>query len=168
MKLLVRADRDKLLEVSNVKLWLTTVVKNIGMRSLGDPVCYDVPLQLKKMGVDPYQDEGGCTGLIALSTSHAAIHTWPLQKRAVADVYSCREFDPEYVISITKGVFRTDEVQWTDLTFALKRPRQSTKMVAIAQTVANQVLAKLEHLQPGSDCCRLMKYELFGSGGWGG
>jgi S-adenosylmethionine/arginine decarboxylase-like enzyme len=82
---------------SKVEAFLTDLTEAIGMRTLFGPVSVDVPIEISKLGSTPYEDEGGVTGIVVLSTSHCAIHTWPLQNKAVLDVYSCRSFDLETV-----------------------------------------------------------------------
>ena len=52
---------------------------------------------MEKMNVEPFEDEGGVTGIGVLSTSHCAVHTWPLRSFFVMDVYSCRDFDVDIV-----------------------------------------------------------------------
>ena len=37
------------------------------------------------------------TGTVVLSTSHVALHTWPVRHFFILDVFSCRDFDPETV-----------------------------------------------------------------------
>jgi spermidine synthase len=38
----------------------------------------------------------GVTGVIVLSTSHISIHTWPEERYASLDFYTCGEHDPEF------------------------------------------------------------------------
>jgi S-adenosylmethionine decarboxylase len=54
-----------------------------------------------------------------LSTSHFAIHTWPLRSFFVMDVYSCRDFDDQVVRDLVKERFATYKLRVSDLTFAL-------------------------------------------------
>lgn len=99
IKILGRGDADRLGSADQVEAFLIELVGRIGMRRLGEPHLYSVDLEIEKLGVEPFEDEGGITGVVVLSTSHCAIHTWPLRASAdnemfVLDVYSCRDFDP--------------------------------------------------------------------------
>ena len=59
------------------------------------------------------------TGVCVLSTSHCAIHTWPLRGFFVMDVYSCRDFDPALVRQMVAERFGAYQLRITDLTFSL-------------------------------------------------
>ncbi len=41
----------------------------------------------------------GVTGVIVLSTSHIAIHTWPEKNYAALDIYTCGDSDPAQAIT---------------------------------------------------------------------
>jgi hypothetical protein len=58
-------------------------------------------------------------GSVVLSTSHVAIHTWPLRRIAVVDAYSCRDFDEELLAELAQGWFDADRVLVRDLSWAL-------------------------------------------------
>jgi S-adenosylmethionine decarboxylase proenzyme len=47
----------------------------------------------------------GVTGMLVLSTSHISIHTWPEERYASLDFYTCGEQDPiDQVESLFKGL----------------------------------------------------------------
>ncbi|WP_374719912.1 adenosylmethionine decarboxylase [Parageobacillus toebii] len=47
----------------------------------------------------------GITGMLILSTSHISIHTWPEERYASLDFYTCGEQDPiDQVESLLKGL----------------------------------------------------------------
>jgi S-adenosylmethionine/arginine decarboxylase-like enzyme len=81
---------------------------------------YEVETEIAKLGVEPFEDEGGVTGVCVLSTSHCSIHTWPLRSFFVMDVYSCRDFDPSAVEKhLTERVGAYD-LQITDVSASLE------------------------------------------------
>jgi len=82
-----------------IRQTLLELIELAGMRALAEPSVYDVPLQLEKLGLEPFEDEGGITALACLSTSHVAIHTWPLRQTYHLDLYSCRYFDKAPVMA---------------------------------------------------------------------
>lgn len=107
-----------------VKDFLTNLVHALGMRPLGEPIMHDVELDLSKLGVEPFEDEGGVTGTVVLSTSHCAIHTWPAREKPffVLDVYSCRDFDMNTVTRMLEERVGLTSARVTDITDALLPP----------------------------------------------
>ncbi|MDD9936739.1 MAG: S-adenosylmethionine decarboxylase [Myxococcales bacterium] len=98
---------------------LQAMVGRLGMRMLGEPHLYEVDEQLAKMNVEPFEDEGGTTGVVVLSTSHCAVHTWPLRAHFVMDVYSCRDYDPTAVQAVLEEHFGAHSMRVTDLSHSL-------------------------------------------------
>jgi len=90
------------------------------MRLLDKPHMYEVETEIAKLGVEPFEDEGGVTGICVLSTSHCSIHTWPLRPFFVMDVYSCRDFDPAVVESHIQAKLGAYDIQVTDVSAALE------------------------------------------------
>ncbi len=108
--------------VDRVRTFLSTLVPALGMRPLGEPVLHDVEIDLAKMNVEPFEDEGGVTGFCVLSTSHCSIHTWPAREFFVLDVYSCRDFPPALVLEHLRGAFETANLKLTDVSDTLEPP----------------------------------------------
>lgn len=131
IKVLGRGLPDPLGSESTVERFLVDLVDQLGMRQLGQAHIYDVVQDIEKLGVEPFEDEGGVTGFIVLSTSHCAIHTWPLradkprQEMFVLDVYSCRGFELDPVKRLLGGYFgaRPPEIRVHDVSFALEFQR---------------------------------------------
>jgi S-adenosylmethionine decarboxylase len=120
IKVLGKASSDALRSVDGVKEFLMDLVYELGMRPLGDTHMYEVEEEIQKLGVEPFEDEGGVTGICVLSTSHCAIHTWPLRSFFVMDIYSCRDFDPAIVGEFIATKLGAYKLKMTDLTFALE------------------------------------------------
>lgn len=119
IKVLGTASPEKLRSVAGVTQFLADLVEALGMRCLGQPHTYEVREEIDKLGAVPFEDEGGVTGIAVLSTSHCAIHTWPLRSCFVMDVYSCRAFDTQAVGDTLATHFDTRKLRITDLTFSL-------------------------------------------------
>ena len=49
--------------------------------------------------------ESGVSSIILMAESHISIHTYPFKKFAVADVFSCKEFNVEECLRILKNRF---------------------------------------------------------------
>jgi S-adenosylmethionine decarboxylase len=120
VKVLSRGAPERLGDVACVESTLVELVGLLGMRPLGEPHMYEVETEIAKLGVEPFEDEGGVTGVCVLSTSHCAIHTWPMRPFFVMDVYSCRDFDPAMVEEHLARKLGAYDVQVTDLSFALE------------------------------------------------
>lgn len=135
VKILGQASAERLRDARGIEALLEGTIAQLGMRLLGEPHMYEVEEEIAKLGVEPFEDEGGVTGVAVLSTSHCAIHTWPLRGFFVMDVYSCRDFDPADLERAIQERLGTTRLQLTDLTHALEwrevpvvaKPRRPTR-----------------------------------------
>lgn len=107
-------------DASVVESMLVDLIDVLGMRLLGEPHMYEVEAEISKLGKEPFEDEGGVTGVCVLSTSHCSIHTWPLRPFFVMDVYSCRDFDPADVERFLQQRIGAYDIQVTDVSAALE------------------------------------------------
>lgn len=122
-----KASPDTLFNASHLGKCVEELVQSLGMQLLGEVVVRDVELDLNKLGKEPFEDEGGMTvqaggvrvAYGTLSTSHIAIHTWPLRGEYVMDIYSCREFSIEDVSQVIEE-WLLGEKQITDLSYSLE------------------------------------------------
>jgi S-adenosylmethionine decarboxylase len=119
IKVLGRGSSARLGDASNVEAMLRDLVGILGMRPLGVPHMYEVEAEIAKLGVEPFEDEGGVTGVCVLSTSHCSVHTWPLRPFFVMDVYSCRDFDATKVEQHLFDRFAAYDLQVTDVSESL-------------------------------------------------
>jgi S-adenosylmethionine/arginine decarboxylase-like enzyme len=120
IKVLGRGNAALLGDAKNVESTLRELIDILGMRLLGEPHLYEVETEIAKLGVEPFEDEGGVTGVCVLSTSHCTIHTWPLRPFFVMDVYSCRDFEPSDVEQHIAKRLGAYDLQLTDLSFSLE------------------------------------------------
>jgi len=120
IKILGRGSAALLGDVTVITEMLQKLVDLLGMRMLGPAHLYDVECEIEKLGKEPFEDEGGVTGICVLSTSHCSIHTWPLRPFFVMDVYSCRDFDPALVGAHLAVMLGAYDVQLTDVSAALE------------------------------------------------
>jgi hypothetical protein len=126
-------NRKKLGDVSAVRKFLELVVPAVGMQALAEPIMFDIPIVLEKANLSCAEDEGGVTGVASgavrsvisgtavLSTSHAAMHTWPEHSYAVFDLYSCRDFSLLVVTALLTEHFDIGigDMQVHDFSYAL-------------------------------------------------
>lgn len=107
-----------------IREFIVEMVSALGMRLLASPTIFDVAIAIEKLGKEPFEDEGGVTGVGVLSTSHVSIHTWPAREAPmfVLDVYSCRDFDAGDVIRLARERLGMTSMHVTDLSESLRPP----------------------------------------------
>ena len=138
IKVLGRGTPSRMGDVKTVETMLVDLIDVLGMRILDKAHMYDVETEISKLGVEPFEDEGGVTGVCVLSTSHCSIHTWPLRPFFVMDVYSCRDFDTTSVEKLLTERLGAYDLQVTDVSealdykFASKPVRPETELVGQA------------------------------------
>jgi S-adenosylmethionine/arginine decarboxylase-like enzyme len=99
------------------------LVMALDMTALDKAAFYEVPVdpevleRVKRTG--KFEDEGGITGFQVISTSHMALHAWPLQNFFSLDAFSCKEFNEDLAISIVKETLAVV----TDHTIVLRRKK---------------------------------------------
>lgn len=121
------AEFAKLKDTALIERLLIDLVHAAGMRELDEPWVYDIRQELERQGVEPDPDEPeGVTGIVVLSTSHCAIHTWPHRGYAVIDAYSCADFETEPVTAVVEETFEPKRVTVFDLSYALELPPPPT------------------------------------------
>jgi S-adenosylmethionine decarboxylase len=84
--------------INDVKLvgdLLNELVELVGMQILRPAEIVAVPLN---PSVTSGEDDGGVTGTVILTTSHASIHTWPLRGHVSFDLFSCKDFNVKKVV----------------------------------------------------------------------
>jgi S-adenosylmethionine/arginine decarboxylase-like enzyme len=118
-----KADPVFLGNATRMKELVEGLIHCVGMQLLGEVQVHDVELDISKLGREPFEDEGGISVLGCLSTSHVALHGWPLRREYHLDIYSCRAFESATVIEILRDELRGD-LQVTDLTHALAWSRE--------------------------------------------
>lgn len=120
IKVLGIANPDLLGDPSHIENTMIKLIDLVGMRILGKPAVFDVPLEINKLNSEQFEDEGGVTtqivGFSTLTTSHVAIHTWPLRKEFHLDLYSCRFFSKEKAIGFLTDLLQIERAQISDLT----------------------------------------------------
>ena len=70
-------EKASLRDEDTIKVILSSVIAGLGLRSIGSVW-------------HKFEGEGGVTGLIALTESHLACHTYPEHQTATFNLYCCR------------------------------------------------------------------------------
>ena len=79
------------LEPAHVMKLFDILVSALGMEYLLRPIAMRVEPDPGK--VNTTEDDGGWSVMAMITTSHLAIHTWPLRRAFMMDAFSCRDFD---------------------------------------------------------------------------
>lgn len=82
---------------SGIEDLFAKVIAALDMKALGPAQVYEVPVDpevLRRVELTGnFEDEGGITAVVVISTSHLSIHCWPLQKFFSLDAFSCKWYD---------------------------------------------------------------------------
>lgn len=101
MRLAAIANQEALDSEASVNGFLIDLVRRLDMRILAGPLAGRE---------DGPPDHAGCSGVVILYESHAAIHTYPHLGQAFLDVFSCKPFDPILAEEVIKQHFGSYEI----------------------------------------------------------
>lgn len=94
------ADRDFIFKV------LDELPGQLGMNKFSAPQITEVPEQ----GENSF-DRGGITGFVILIESHMSIHTFPEDRYASFDIFSCKDFDTSYASKLLMKMLGAKKVE---------------------------------------------------------
>lgn len=100
----------RLYDVKLIERFLRELTLEIGMTPLGSPVVHVIPIDHSRVKHE-LNDDGGITAMQVITTSHIAIHTWPLQGRARVSLDSCVPFAPITTEQWIKNFFGADNIE---------------------------------------------------------
>ncbi len=69
------------------------LVETLQMEYLQRPTAIRVPMDPDK--IDSEDDEGGWSVICQITTSHIALHGWPMRGAFMMDIFSCCDYDAE-------------------------------------------------------------------------
>lgn len=81
------------LSSENIIQLFDNIVDSLNMIYLTRPVVTPVPLEPNK--IETEEDEGGISVYAQITTSHIALHVWPLRRAFCMDIFSCKPFDTD-------------------------------------------------------------------------
>jgi len=82
----------------NIFSLFDALVKSLGMKYLSQPQAMQVPTDSEKLNSP--EDEGGWSFFCMITTSHIAIHTFPLKNAVMIDIFSCVHFDTDLAVNL--------------------------------------------------------------------
>ena len=75
-----------------------TLVQALDMQYLQRPMAIKVIPDTRKLDTD--EDDGGWSVICQITTSHIALHGWPLRGAFMMDIFSCKPYDADHAIQI--------------------------------------------------------------------
>jgi len=95
-------DPDQLSDENVVRVILDRYPGMMGMTKITQPTV------LEYRGSKP--EDWGVSGYVMIAESHIAMHTFPERRLVWADIFSCKDFDPEAVLTDLKQRFGLQEM----------------------------------------------------------
>jgi S-adenosylmethionine decarboxylase len=99
---------DRTLERSGLETFLNSLPGKIGMRVLNPAIV-----------IEGVESNPGLTGFVIIDFSHCSAHTFSKYNEALVDVFSCKPYDKEELITVILEYFGVDkrharikEVHW--------------------------------------------------------
>lgn len=89
------SDSPNLVSIPYITWFLTDLTRYINMSKLSEPYVHYINTE----------DDFGISGIIIIKESHISIHTWPRHNFLTMDIYSCKDFNPDKVISFCVDKF---------------------------------------------------------------
>lgn len=83
---------------------LKTLPEEIGMKILLEPIVAFAQPNGKR-------DPGGWSGFVMIQESHISVHTFIKRRFVTIDVYSCKDFDDQYIVKYFKKTFKTEDAE---------------------------------------------------------
>jgi S-adenosylmethionine decarboxylase len=106
------------LDPENIVDLFDGLVESLGMKYLTPPQATRVKIKPENLGNG--EDDGGWSVFAQITTSHIALHGWPLRKAFMMDIFSCKPFDvPEARRLVNKSL---DVTAWHCQDFAREEP----------------------------------------------
>ncbi len=101
----------------NILSLFDKIISALEMKALDKAHIYEIdtdPEILKRVELTGnFEDEGGITGVIVISTSHISIHCWPLQRLFRLDAFSCKSFNADLAEAIIRNSLGVSDANTT-------------------------------------------------------
>jgi len=100
-------DPDQLSDENVVRVILDQYPAMMGMTKITQPAV------IRYTGSKP--EDWGVSGYVMIAESHISLHTFPERRLVWADIFSCKDFDPDAVLADLKRRFQLKEMDVTTL-----------------------------------------------------
>ena len=126
-------DKKKLNDIRYVYKLLDKLPEKIGMHKMHAP-------HVTHFGGNPKTfDKGGVSAFVLITESHISIHTFPHQRYASVDIFSCKEFDVQNAEQILAKAFDAKKVEEN----LIMRGREFPKDVEKSATIVRRERKKM-------------------------
>lgn len=123
-------DRSKLKDTKFILKFLNDTPNKLGMHIIKKPSIVSYDYNPKTW------DNGGVSAVVIIAESHISIHTFPDNNGFMSlDMFSCKEFDIEKVISIINKEFHPKMIEKNLVMRGIHFPKEEYKLQKI---IANQ------------------------------
>ena len=96
-------DTAKMWDAQLVRDFLLRCPDELGMTRITDPEVLEYNA--------PSPEDSGISGFVIIAESHISIHTFPRREYVNIDIFSCRPFDDQRVLSEAKDLFGLEQVR---------------------------------------------------------
>lgn len=96
-------DIIKMWDVERVRDFLIDCPAALAMTAISEP-------KVLKYNA-PKPEDSGVSGFVIIAESHISVHTFPHRNYANIDIFSCRYFDQDRIISDVKNLFGLEELK---------------------------------------------------------
>lgn len=95
--------------------WLIGITQLLGMKVIKGPICVETAT---------FGPDAGITGVVIVSESHLAVHTWPERGDCTVniDIFSCRPFDALKIFNQIKTDWDMDDCEAEEIDRPVNRP----------------------------------------------
>ena len=87
------------------------LVDELGMQYLQPPMALRVKVDPLRLVTD--DDDGGWSVVAQITTSHIALHSWPLRSAFMMDIFSCKTFDAQAAEALVRQHLGVTEAKMT-------------------------------------------------------
>lgn len=95
---------------------LRAIVKAIDCKIVAGPLIATMEESEEAERCCGWEDTGGISGVVVLSTSHVAAHFWTQERYGVIDAYSCKPFEVCRLVDTLRTHYDVAHVRAVDLT----------------------------------------------------
>lgn len=112
-------EAEKLRDVETLRRLFARIIADLGLKTIGDGFWHQ------------FEGEQGVTGLIALTESHLACHTYPEYKTATFNLYCCRtrptwNWEVNLMEMLGAQTINVQAIQRGNSQFAIRNPQSKT------------------------------------------
>lgn len=118
-KIVFTAPSEQLRSEEKLFVFLRRAVKAIDCKIVAGPLVATIEESKKPDNAKIWEDDGGISGIVILSTSHIAAHFWTQERYGVIDAYSCKPYDIAALLEEILRQYEAERWRISDLSFSI-------------------------------------------------